>query len=84
LRLYYKKGGDDHDRTYAFLGWILVDLSDSHDGVHDVLLFLRHAEVVLVLRDGRGQLEILNRRYAQGEIDREEYEQKRQDIERGQ
>ena len=29
-------------------------------------------------------LEILNRRYARGEIDREEYEQKRQDIERGQ
>ena len=27
-------------------------------------------------------LEILNRRYARGEIDREEYEQKRSDIER--
>ena len=40
-------------------------------------------------RDSRGDnsasaLEILNRRYARGEIDREEYEQKRQDIERGQ
>jgi hypothetical protein len=49
------KGGDDDDGTYTFLGWILVDISDDHD----VLLFLRYAQAVLVREDERGHPRVL-------------------------
>lgn len=68
-----------YDHGWMGIGWIGM-------GLFWILLVLAAAALVRYLGGGKSPpktpLEILQERYARGEIDREEYEQKRSDLQK--
>jgi putative membrane protein len=74
---------NDHMAGYGWGGWMMMG------GLHMIALLVFIGLLVwLVIRSSRGDyaggrrtaLELLDERYARGEIDRDEYQQRRRDL----